>query len=260
MAPRAGLVLDSGSKVTYNGVVIGKVADVEEIDADGEPAAKVTLDVNPKYMMSIPANVEAHIRATTVFGNKYIAFTSPNKPVLPRISSADVIRVSPVTTEFNTLFETVVSIAEKVDPVKLNETLTATVQAIAGSGDRFGQSIIHGNEILADLNPQMPQIRADTERLADLAGVYADASPDLWDALANAVVTARTLNEQQLDLDMALVASIGLGNTGADIFERGGPYLRRGAEDLIPTSQLLDYYSPEIFCMFRNYYEVAPKV
>jgi phospholipid/cholesterol/gamma-HCH transport system substrate-binding protein len=98
-----------------------------------------------------------------VFGNKYIAFTSPNKPVLPRISSADVIRVSSVTTEFNTLFETVVSIAEKVDPVKLNETLTATVQAIEGSGDRFGQSIIHGNEILADLNPQMPQIRADTE-------------------------------------------------------------------------------------------------
>lgn len=260
MAPRAGLVMDSGSKVTYNGVVIGKVADVEEIDADGEPAAKVTLDVNPKYMTSIPANVEAHIRATTVFGNKYIAFTSPNKPVLPRISSADVIRVSSVTTEFNTLFETVVSIAEKVDPVKLNETLTATVQVIEGQGDRFGQSIIHGNEILADLNPQMPQIRADTARLADLAGVYADASPDLWDALANAVVTARTLNEQQLDLDMALVASIGLGNTGGDIFERGGPYLSRGAEDLIPTSQLLDYYSPEIFCMFRNYYEVAPKV
>src|SRR5207342_1328668 len=98
----------------------------------------------------------------------------------------------------------------KVDPVKLNETLTATVQAIEGLGDRFGQSIIHGNEVLADLNPQMPQIRADTERLADLAGVYADASPDLWDALANAVVTARTLNEQQLDLEMALVASIGL--------------------------------------------------
>jgi phospholipid/cholesterol/gamma-HCH transport system substrate-binding protein len=40
MAPRAGLVMDSGSKVTYNGVVIGKVADVEEIDADGEPAPR----------------------------------------------------------------------------------------------------------------------------------------------------------------------------------------------------------------------------
>ena len=241
-------------------MVIGKVADVNKVDVDGLPAAKVTLDVNPKHITSIPANIEAHIRATTVFGNKYIAFTSPKNPVRQRISSADVITVSSVSTEFNTLFETVVSIAEKVDPVELNETLAATARGLDGLGDRFGQSLIHGNEILADLNPQLPQVRYDTQRLADLAGVYADASPDLWNALADAVVTSRTLNEQQSNLDSALMASIGFGETGADIFDRGGRYFTRGAEDLVPTSRLLDYYSPEIFCMIRNYAEVGPKI
>jgi hypothetical protein len=49
-----------------------------------------------------------------------------------------VIDASAVTTEFNTLFETVTSIAEKVDPIKVNETLTATAQALTGLGDRFG--------------------------------------------------------------------------------------------------------------------------
>jgi phospholipid/cholesterol/gamma-HCH transport system substrate-binding protein len=29
---------------------------------------------------------------------------------------------------------------------------------------------------------------------------------------------------------------------------------------MVPTSQLLDYYSPEFFCMLRNYANVAPKV
>jgi phospholipid/cholesterol/gamma-HCH transport system substrate-binding protein len=92
-----------------------------------------------------------------------------------------VIDVSAVTTELNTLFETVLTVAEMVDPIKLNQTLTATAQALDGLGDRFGQSVTQGNEILADLNPQLPQIRYDTQRVADLADVYGDAAPDLFD-------------------------------------------------------------------------------
>ena len=75
----------------------------------------------------------------------------------------------------------------------------------------------------------MPQIRQDNQLLADLGDVYADAAPDLFDGLKNAVTTARTLNEQQGNIDQALMASVGFGNTGGDIFERGGPYLVRGA-------------------------------
>jgi len=199
-----------------------------------------------------------------VFGNKYVSFTSPPDPKAARVSPSTPITVKSgpggVTTEFNTLFQTVVSISEKVDPVKLNETLAATAQALDGLGDRFGQSIVHGNEILSDLNPKMPQIRYDTQKLADLADTYANASPDLFDFLHNAVTTARTLNHEQSNLDAALMASVGFGNTGGDVFERGGPYLVRGAEDLIPTSQLLNTYSPELFCTIRNYHDVAPKV
>ena len=195
-----------------------------------------------------------------MFGNKYISFTSPKDPSPQRITSSDVIDASNVTTEFNTLFETLTSISEKVDPIKLNQTLTATAQALQGLGDRFGQSIINGNEILGDLNPRMPQIRRDNQLLADLGEVYADAAPDLFDGLENAVTTARTLNEQQGNIDQALMASIGFGNTGGEIFERGGPYLVRGAEDLLPTSALLDEYSPALFCTIRNYHDVEPKV
>jgi phospholipid/cholesterol/gamma-HCH transport system substrate-binding protein len=260
LASRSGLVIDVGSKVTYNGVEIGRVARIEVIENRGTPQARLSLDVNPKYLESIPANVDAQIKATTVFGNKYVSFTSPKNPSPQRISSKNVITVSAVTTEFNTLFETLVSISEKVDPVKLNETLAATAQALDGLGDRFGQSITHSNDILADVNPQLPQLRSDTQNFADLADVYADASPDLWRALKDAVITTRTLHEEESNIDAALLASIGVGNTGADVFERGGPYLARGAEDLVPTSELLNYYSPEIYCTFRNYALVATKV
>ncbi|WP_111509814.1 MCE family protein [Mycobacterium kyogaense] len=260
MAARSGLSMDPGAKVTYNGVEIGRVGEVEQVTVGEEPRAKILLEVDPKYLGLIPQNVTADISATTVFGNKYVSFSSPDNPSPQRINSSDVIDVTKVTTEFNTLFETVVSVAGQVDPIKLNQTLTATAQALSGLGDRFGQSIVNGNQILDEINPQMPQLRRDNQLLADLADVYADASPDLFDGLQNAVTTARTLNEQQGNVDQALMAAVGFGNNGGDIFERGGPYLQRGLKDLVPTSALLDKYSPALFCTIRNYHDVEPKV
>jgi len=259
VSSRAGLSMDPGAKVTYNGVEIGRVGNVQAVSVGDQPRAKITLDVDPKYLKFIPQNVNADITATTVFGNKYISFTSPKNPTPQRITPKDIIDVTSVTTEFNTLFETVVDVAQQVDPVKLNQTLSATAEALSGLGDRFGQSIVHGNEILADVNPQMPQIRQDNRLLADLGDVYANAAPDLFDGLKNAVTTARTLNEQQGNIDQALMAAVGFGNTGGDIFERSAPYLVRGTADLVPTSQLLDTYSPELFCMIRNYHDIEPK-
>jgi phospholipid/cholesterol/gamma-HCH transport system substrate-binding protein len=223
------------------------------VDRGGKSVAELTLEVAPHYIPLIPANVDAQVKASTVFGNKYVSFTSPKDPAKARISSADVIKSSGVTTEFNTLFETLTSISEKVDPVKLNLTLSAAAEALNGLGTKFGQSIVNGNAVLDDVNPQMPQIRTNFQQLSKLADVYTKASPDLWDFLDHAVTTARTLNEQQKDLDAALLASTGFGNTGADIFERGGPYFVRGQADLIPTAKLFDTYSPEILCTIRNY-------
>ena len=260
LSPRAGLVVDPGAKVTYNGVEIGKVARVDYVDVDGTAKAKLTLNVDHRYLALIPRNVVADVSATTVFGNKYISFSSPKRPSPQRITSRDVIDASSVTTEFNTLFETVIEISEKVDPVKLNATLTATAQALTGLGDRFGESLADANRIMDDLNPRMPQIRAATRAVADLGDVYADASPDLWDGLNNAVTTARALNDQQETIDTALMAAIGFSNTAADTFERAGPYFVRAAQDLLPTTKLLDDYRAMIFCTARNYAEVAPRL
>ncbi|SBS73136.1 Virulence factor Mce family protein [uncultured Mycobacterium sp.] len=258
VSDRAGLVMDAGSKVTYNGVIIGRVGKVASAERDGKMIAKVTLDVDPRYLASMPANVHADIKASTVFGNKYVALSTPKNPDSKRLTSSEVIDASSVTTEFNTLFETVTSIAEKVDPVKLNLTLSATAEALSGLGAKFGHSIVNGNAVLDDVNPQMPQIRTNIQQLSKLAEVYTKASPDLWNALDNLAVTAHSLNAQQKDIDAALLASIGFGNTGADVFERGSPYFVRAMADLVPSSRLLDKYSPELFCSIRNIAQVSP--
>jgi phospholipid/cholesterol/gamma-HCH transport system substrate-binding protein len=218
------------------------------------------LDVYPKYLRLIPANVDARIVATTLFGEKYVSMTAPKNPLPQRITPQNVIDARSVTTEINTLFQTITSIADKVDPVKVNLTLSAAAQALSGLGDKFGQSIINGSAALDEVNPRMPTIRHDIQQLAALGDTYADASPDLFNFLNNAATTAHTIHAQEKDLDRALLSAAGFGATGADIFNRGGPYLARGAADLVPTAQLLDTYSPEIFCAIRNLHDVEPKV
>ena len=261
LAPRAGLVVERGAKVTFNGVEIGRVGAISLADtADGQQA-QLSLDVNPRYLERIPRNVTAAIRATTVFGNKYISLDSPEDAHTQRVSDGDVIVASAVTTEFNTVFETVMALAEKVDPIKLNQTLAATAGALSGvGGDAFGESLMNGTRILDDLNPRLPALGTDTRLLADLAEVYAGASADLFDGLRETVTSARTFNEHRADLDAALIAALGFADEATETLQRADPYLVRGAADLLPTSELLDYHSPAIFCSIRKYAEVQPKV
>jgi phospholipid/cholesterol/gamma-HCH transport system substrate-binding protein len=259
VADRAGLLIGPGSKVTLNGVGIGQVASISETERGGKPAAKFTLDVSPQYLPLIPINVVASIRSTTVFGGKYVSLTSPEYPGAP-ITSADVIDARSVTTEVNTVFQTLTSLAETVDPIKLNVTLSGAADALSGLGDKFGTSLVNGNKILDNLNPRMDQVHHDVGQLARVADIVADASPDLWNFLANVTTTAQTLNKQQKDLDATLLAAIGFANTGADVLERSRSHLVQTLAELVPATALLDTYSPELFCTIRNAAQVGPAV
>ncbi len=107
MAERAGLSMDPGSKVTFNGVPIGRLKSAGVVTDGEESRAKLLLDVEPRYLNMIPANVDAELRATTVFGNKYISFLSPADPSSDKLKPGAVINATSTTTEFNTLFETI---------------------------------------------------------------------------------------------------------------------------------------------------------
>ena len=258
ISSRAGLVMDPGGKVTYNGLPVGRVTSVEPLDQNGKQVAQLKLEIDNRYVPLIPSNVDATIDATTIFGNKYVSLKSPSNPTQARIGNSTVIDASNVTTEFNTLFETITSLAEKVDPVKLNLTLSATAEALTGLGGKLGVAINNANSALDDLNPLLPTLQYDLQQLVGFADVYTTAAPDLLDALDSISITSRTIYGQRGDLDAALLAAVGFGNTGADGFERGAPYLVRAIEDLVPTSRTLDVYSPAIHCTLRGAAEALP--
>ena len=65
ISSRAGLSMDPGAKVTYNGVEIGRVGKVQEFSDGDQQKARIILDVNKQYLHLIPRNVNADITATS---------------------------------------------------------------------------------------------------------------------------------------------------------------------------------------------------
>src|SRR5690606_27238131 len=74
MSDRAGLLLDKGAAVRVSGLPVGEVRSVRQADS-GQVAITVALD--PDDASRIPDNVTASIKATTVFGAKFVDLEVP---------------------------------------------------------------------------------------------------------------------------------------------------------------------------------------
>ena len=85
---RSGLVMESNAKVKLRGVQVGRVA---AIDGGSEPV-KLKLEIYPDQIEHIPANVEAQIRATTVFGAKFVDLVYPSDPSPQRLEAGQVLQ------------------------------------------------------------------------------------------------------------------------------------------------------------------------
>ena len=73
-----------------------------------------------------------------------------------------------MTTEINTLFQTITSIAEKVDPVKLNLTVPAAAAQSLSNGAVRPVDGTRQHRCLMMRIRQMPQARKDIQQLAAL--------------------------------------------------------------------------------------------
>ena len=140
IAARSGLSMDPGSKVTFNGVEIGRVAEHRR----DRPGRRAEGQGHPRRRPQVrrPDPGERGRRDQGDHGvrqqvHRLLVAAEARSPAA-RHPGRRRSTVSGVTTEFNTLFETVVSVTQKVDPIKLNQTLTATAQALDGLGKRFG--------------------------------------------------------------------------------------------------------------------------
>lgn len=245
---RAGLVMETNAKVKLRGVQVGRVAAI----AGGKEPVVLKLEIDRNKIEYIPANVEAQIRATTVFGAKFVDLVYPDDPSPQRLAEGQVIKSRNVSTEVNTVFQNVVSVLNQIDTAKLNATLAALAEGVRGQGERIGQATTDANQVLLELNPRNETIRADWQALKGFNDAYSGAAQDILTVLNAASTTSQTVTSHTKQLDALLLATIGLSNSGINLLAPNQANLIKAINVLEPTTNLLYKYNPEYTCLLTG--------
>ncbi len=101
--------------------------------------------------------------------------------------------------EVNTVFQQLVAVLDKIDPVKLNQTLGAIATAFNGRGEKIGQTLSDFNAFLAKIEPSLPNLSHDIETAVPVLNAYADAAPDLITTVDNSTRHSRSLVDEQTE-------------------------------------------------------------
>jgi phospholipid/cholesterol/gamma-HCH transport system substrate-binding protein len=245
---RAGLVMETNAKVKLRGVQVGRVAAI----TGGKEPVVLKLEIDKDQIKYIPANVEAQIRATTVFGAKFVDLVYPNDPSTQRLAEGQVLKSRNVSTEVNTVFQNVVAVLNQIDTAKLNSTLSALAEGVRGQGQRIGEATTDANQVLLQLNPRSDTIRADWQALKGFNDAYSGAAQDILTVLNAASTTSATITSHTKQLDALLLATIGLSNSGISLLAPNQANLIKAINVLEPTTNLLYKYNPEYTCLLMG--------
>ncbi|MEY8014125.1 MCE family protein [Mycobacterium servetii] len=257
-APRAGLVMDKGAKVKYRGIQIGKVTAIDYA-AD---RARLTLAIDSNDMRFIPSNATVRIGSNTVFGAKAVEFVAPQTPSGTSLRPDAHVAASAVQLEVNTLFQSLIELMHKIDPVELNGTLSALAEGLRGHGEDLGRLLSGLNTLTRQTNPKLPALQRDFRKAGTVTNIYADAAPDLNTVIDNLPTINKTVVDQQSNLDETLLAAIGLANNAYDTVAPAEQNLIDTANRLRAPVKVAADYSPEFGCLFagieRGIKEFAP--
>jgi phospholipid/cholesterol/gamma-HCH transport system substrate-binding protein len=242
---RSGLMMEPGGKVKLRGVEVGRVASV----TGGSKPVSLHLNIYPDQVKYIPANIGAQIRASTVFGAKYVDLIYPDDPSPQRIAAGAVLRSRNVSTEVNTVFQNLVLVLKQIDPPKLNAVLSALAEGVRGKGERIGEATTDANQVLLALNPRMGTVQQDLRSLSGFSNAYSAAAQNILTILDAASTTSTTITDRSSALDALLLNVIGFAHSGINLLVPNEANLVRSINVLDPTTNLLMKYNPIYTCL-----------
>lgn len=194
-----GNSLQTGSDVKLNGVPVGEVSAV----ATSPDGASLTLSLEPDVAAGLPAGTVARLLPKTLFGERYVQLVTDGATTGDGLADGATIHQdsSDEAVELEEVLDELLPVLQAVQPQKLAATLGELTLALRGQGAGIGESMERWGDYLTRLQPHVPQLVEDLDRLADVAEVYDVAAPDLLTALEDLTVTSRTLAEERTTLD-----------------------------------------------------------
>lgn len=257
LADHTGMQLGDGADVKLRGVIVG---EVRQIAADGQ-RARLRLALIPATVRQIPSNVAARLLPRTLFGERYVELVPPAGAAGPPIVDGAVITQDRTESavELERVIDEALPLLQAIRPDAVAATLGALAYALEGRGAQLGADLVALDQVLAQLNPQLPAIAEDVRRLVDVLDTYDGASDDILAILRNATVTANTITVQRAQLAGFLADTADLADTTRNFLDRHGDRLIRLGRVSRPVLELLAVYSPEYPCLARGIVALQPQ-
>jgi phospholipid/cholesterol/gamma-HCH transport system substrate-binding protein len=253
-----GAQLLNGAEVKLHGVVVG---EVRGITSDGQRAT-LRLAIDPAQAERIPRNVSAQLLPKTLFGERYVSLIPPSGPSAGPIHSGSVIDQghTAAAIELERVLDDVLPLLQAIQPDKLAATLGALAEALRGNGDRLGADLVAADSYLTALNPELPTIRDDVRKLADVLTQYDAATPDLLSILRDTTVTMSTVSQQRTQLAGFLAETTNAADVTRIFLDRYDDRIIQLGQVSRPVLELLAEYAPEYPCLTRGLVALQPRV
>lgn len=254
-ASQVGNQLRVHADVKLRGLIVG---EVRQVRAMGDHAV-LDLALDPDLVGKIPSNVSARLLPKTLFGERYVALQIPERPARP-IAAGDVITQDRTSSaiEIEKVLNDLMPVLQAVQPDKLAATLNAMSTALDGRGKQFGDTLVALSSYLEQLTPSLPDLRASIEQLATVANTYADAAPDLFQALSDLTTTTQTVVQQRNGLESLTTTLTAASTDLANFLSANRNNLISLTSTVRSTLAVLAKYAPEYPCLFQQLVDGIP--
>lgn len=211
-AGTVGNALQDGSDVKLNGVPVGTVKHV----ATRPGGAKLTLALDPATAKTLPKDTTARLLPKTLFGERFVSLIAPKgSSGTARLAAGDTIDqdTSDQAVELEQVFDQLLPLLKSIQPDKLSATLGEMATTLRGRGTEIGDTMEDFSKYLHKLNPLVPTMAADFDKLGSVATTYSEAVPDLLSALDSMTTTSATLVKERTQLSDVYASVIASADT-----------------------------------------------
>lgn len=246
----AGLQLNNNADVRMRGALIGRVTRIEQ--RNGEAIVMLALD--PASARSIPADVEARILPTTLFGQKYVELVAPSGLSGSPIRAGAVIAEdrSATATEITTALNDLGPVLNALEPQDLSLALTGLAQGLDGHGRQLGDAITQTKSVLTAYIQNLPALISDLRLAGGVSNAYASALPGLLTTLSNLSTTSNTLVAEDPQLAALLKNFTEFSHVARAFLDRNGDGIVEVNQTTAPLLNLLARYAPELPCLLQG--------
>lgn len=149
------------------------------------------------------------------------------------------------------MFQSLIDLLHKIDPLETNATLSALSEGLRGHGDDLGALLSGLNTLTRQANPKLPALQEDFRKAAVVANVYADAAGDLNTVFDNLPTINKTIVDQKDNLNDTLLATIGLSNNAYETLAPAEQNFIDAINRLRAPLKVTSDYSPVFGCLSR---------